>query len=105
MQEKNSLREIIFAGTVAHLTSAHRRPPCVKLRRLLVASYRFLGAVRMQIASRLLLLAASCAVPFAASAQQSPGTPRPITIDDQFQIREVEGPRLSPDAQWVAYTV
>jgi dipeptidyl aminopeptidase/acylaminoacyl peptidase len=59
----------------------------------------------MQIASRLLLLAASCAVPLAASAQQSPGTLRPITIDDEFQIREVEGPRLSPDAQWVAYTV
>jgi dipeptidyl aminopeptidase/acylaminoacyl peptidase len=59
----------------------------------------------MRFASRLLLLAASCAVPFAASAQQSPGTLRPITIDDQFQIREVEGPRLSPDAQWVAYTV
>ena len=59
----------------------------------------------MRFASRLLLLAASFAVPFAASAQQSPGTLRPITIDDQFQIREVEGPRLSPDAQWVAYTV
>jgi dipeptidyl aminopeptidase/acylaminoacyl peptidase len=58
----------------------------------------------MKIASRLLLLAALCATPFAASAQQSSGT-RPITIDDQFQIREVEGPRLSPDAEWVAYTV
>jgi dipeptidyl aminopeptidase/acylaminoacyl peptidase len=58
----------------------------------------------MKIASRLLLLAALCAMPFAAPAQQSSGT-RPITIDDQFQIREVEGPRLSPDAEWVAYTV
>jgi dipeptidyl aminopeptidase/acylaminoacyl peptidase len=58
----------------------------------------------MKIASRLLLLAALCDIPFAASAQQSSGT-RPITIDDQFQIREVEGPRLSPDAEWVAYTV
>src|ERR1700720_1105178 len=59
----------------------------------------------MQIASRVLLLAAFSAVPFAASAQQSPGTLRPITIDDLLQISEVEGPRLSPDAQWVAYTV
>jgi dipeptidyl aminopeptidase/acylaminoacyl peptidase len=58
----------------------------------------------MKIASGLLVLAALCATPFAASAQQSPGT-RPITIDDPFQIREVEGPRLSPDAEWVAYTV
>jgi dipeptidyl aminopeptidase/acylaminoacyl peptidase len=58
----------------------------------------------MKIVSRLLLLAALCATPLAASAQQSSGT-RPITIDDQFLIREVEGPRLSPDAAWVAYTV
>jgi dipeptidyl aminopeptidase/acylaminoacyl peptidase len=31
--------------------------------------------------------------------------PRPVTIDDQFQIREVQDPQLSPDGQWVAYTV
>ena len=32
-------------------------------------------------------------------------TPRPITIDDYFQIQSVHDPQLSPDAQWVAYTV
>lgn len=31
--------------------------------------------------------------------------PRAITIDDYFQIREVSDPQLSPDGQWVAYTV
>ena len=31
--------------------------------------------------------------------------PRPITIDDYFQIQTVHEPQLSPDAQWVAYTV
>jgi dipeptidyl aminopeptidase/acylaminoacyl peptidase len=32
-------------------------------------------------------------------------TPRSITIDDYFQIRDVSQPELSPDGQWVAYTV
>src|SRR6266851_4670548 len=32
-------------------------------------------------------------------------TPRNITIDDYFQIRDVSQPELSPDGQWVAYTV
>ena len=30
---------------------------------------------------------------------------RPITIDDYFQIHEVHDPELSPDGQWVAYSV
>jgi dipeptidyl aminopeptidase/acylaminoacyl peptidase len=36
-------------------------------------------------------------------AQQS--SPRPITIDDYFGLREVQDPQISPDGQWVAYTV
>src|SRR6266481_2256878 len=43
--------------------------------------------------------------PFAATAQKPPTQPRPITVDDLFQIREVSDPQLSPDAQTVAYTV
>jgi dipeptidyl aminopeptidase/acylaminoacyl peptidase len=30
---------------------------------------------------------------------------RPITIDDYFQIHEVHDPQLSPDGQWIAYSV
>jgi len=44
----------------------------------------------------------------ADSAPQQPRTPvagRNITIDDYFQIRDVGQPELSPDGQWVAYTV
>jgi dipeptidyl aminopeptidase/acylaminoacyl peptidase len=59
----------------------------------------------MKRASRVWLIIALMAVPLTALAQQPPSARRPITIDDHFQIREVEGPRLSPDAQWVAYTV
>jgi dipeptidyl aminopeptidase/acylaminoacyl peptidase len=40
---------------------------------------------------------------FSVSAQTS--APRPITIDDYFQIQAVHDPQLSPDAQWVAYSV
>ena len=59
----------------------------------------------MRFVLGLVWFVASCALPLVASAQQSPGAQRAITIDDRFQIREVAGPQLSPDAQWVAYTV
>jgi len=50
---------------------------------------------------------------FSANAQEpapkpsaAPATaPRGITIDDFFQIRDVAQPELSPDGQWVAYSV
>jgi dipeptidyl aminopeptidase/acylaminoacyl peptidase len=44
-------------------------------------------------------------MPLAAWPQQQPPAPRAITIDDLFQIREVQDPQLSPDAQLVAYVV
>jgi dipeptidyl aminopeptidase/acylaminoacyl peptidase len=44
-------------------------------------------------------------LPHIAHAQRPPMQPRPITVDDLFQIREVSDPQLSPDAQLVAYTV
>jgi dipeptidyl aminopeptidase/acylaminoacyl peptidase len=43
-------------------------------------------------------------LPLLAPAQKPPTQPRPITVDDLFQIREVSDPQLSPDAQFVAYT-
>ncbi len=51
-----------------------------------------------------------CALHLPVQAQESaskpaPSIPRPITIDDFFQIRDVSQPELSPDGQWVAYTV
>ena len=41
----------------------------------------------------------------AAAPQQSKSGPRLITIDDYFQIKDVGQPEISPDGQWVAYTV
>src|SRR6202162_3681402 len=31
--------------------------------------------------------------------------PRPITVDDYFQIHEVHDPQVSPEGRWIAYTV
>src|SRR5258706_13065703 len=44
-------------------------------------------------------------LPHTTPAQKPPTQPRPITVDDLFQIREVFDPQLSLDAQFVAYTV
>src|SRR6266581_2439752 len=40
-----------------------------------------------------------------SAPKPAPATPRNITIDDFFQIRDVAQPEISPDGQWVAYAV
>jgi len=40
-----------------------------------------------------------------AASKSALSTPRNVTIDDLFQIRDVSQPELSPDGQWVAYVV
>lgn len=49
------------------------------------------------------LLALSFLFPVGLAAQQP--APRPITIADLFQIKEVHDPQITPDGKWVAYTV
>jgi dipeptidyl aminopeptidase/acylaminoacyl peptidase len=60
-------------------------------------------------ASRFFRLCVLCVSAFSfslsASAQSSPATLRPITIDDYFQIQAIHDPQLSFDGQWVAYVV
>ncbi len=59
----------------------------------------------MRLALRLaIFLAVLVLTPFALAQQPAP-SPRPITIDDYFRIREVHDPQLSTDAQSVAYVV
>ena len=36
---------------------------------------------------------------------QQPPSRRPLGVDDLFGMREVHDPQISPDAQWIAYTV
>ena len=57
----------------------------------------------MILSLRLSILSAVLVLAPLSLAQQS--TPRPVTIDDYFQIRAVSDPQLSPDAKWVSYTV
>jgi dipeptidyl aminopeptidase/acylaminoacyl peptidase len=59
----------------------------------------------MILASRLRILIAVLVLAPAVFAQQPASALRPITIDDYFQIRAVHEPQLSPDAQWILYTV
>ena len=39
------------------------------------------------------------------NAQQGAPVPRPITVDDAFEIRDVLDPQITDDGKWVAYTV
>ena len=63
----------------------------------------------MKLRSRVLLFTAfGCLLlfrPSLARAQSAPTAPRPITIDDDLQVRDVEDPQISADGTWVAYTV
>jgi len=40
-----------------------------------------------------------------AAAQSTPAAPHPITVDDYFQVKDVDDPQISADGKWVAYTV
>src|SRR5579862_2358109 len=40
-----------------------------------------------------------------ASAQPDTLSPRPITVDDAFAVRDVGDPQITDDGKWVAYTV
>jgi dipeptidyl aminopeptidase/acylaminoacyl peptidase len=57
----------------------------------------------MKLLSKLSLLASVLVLAPSLFAQQS--SPHAVTIDDYFRLREVRDPQISPDAQWVAYTV
>ena len=53
----------------------------------------------MRLALRLAIFFSVLVLTSFALAQQPAPSPRPITIDDYFRIREVHDPQLSPDAQ------
>src|SRR5258708_3858566 len=68
----------------------------------------------MKISRSIVFVFLALDLSFSARAQESapkpaspaaPSTPRSITIDDYFQIRDVSQPELSADGQWVAYAV
>jgi dipeptidyl aminopeptidase/acylaminoacyl peptidase len=58
----------------------------------------------MKFQLRVLLILMVAAIP-ALAQEPTQKTPRAITIDDFFQIRDVSQPEISPDGQWIAYAV
>jgi dipeptidyl aminopeptidase/acylaminoacyl peptidase len=57
--------------------------------------------MRLRLAFILLVHAFASSI----SPGQQTGGPRPVGVDDLFGIREVHDPQISPDAQFIAYTV
>ena len=45
------------------------------------------------------------ALAVSALAQTAPAAPHPITLNDIFRFHDVGDPQISPDGQWIAYTV
>jgi dipeptidyl aminopeptidase/acylaminoacyl peptidase len=58
-----------------------------------------IGDSTMRLAARLLVLV-SIVVPSLGAAQ-----PRPLAIEDYYRLRTVGAPQISPDGNWVAFTV
>src|SRR5215467_10408910 len=89
-----------FKSLPTALNAAFRVIDSSRLSSLLLPSeLSFMKLVRF-LALPILCTAAT----FAGAQQQSPA-PRPITIADFFQIREVRDPQFSPDGQWIVYSV
>lgn len=55
--------------------------------------------------SRFWILVAFCLGSSITHAQQPSSSPRPVGVDDLFRVREVHDPQISPDGQFVAYTI
>src|SRR4029077_7831640 len=124
MQEKNAFPQNIFfsrtplfpsPGASARLPLSDFRgspPPspsvphgCGTLRLLFFPSFFAPGASSMKFAGHFFALTAVLALPPGANPQSPSPAPRSITVDDLFQLREVDDPQLTPDGQRVAYTV
>jgi dipeptidyl aminopeptidase/acylaminoacyl peptidase len=55
--------------------------------------------------SRFWILVAFCLSSSITQAQQPSSVPRPVRVDDLFEVREVHDPQISPDGQFIAYTI
>src|SRR5215471_1731213 len=81
-------------------------------RALLVLNFASLFALIFSVgeswmrAVRPLLVFAWSLVPVCGSMKaQQPTSPRPVAIGDLFVLRDVHDPQISPEGQWIAYSV
>jgi dipeptidyl aminopeptidase/acylaminoacyl peptidase len=61
--------------------------------------------IRLMLLPVFVLALISSFFPSRLKAQQSAPSPRPITVDDVFELRDVRDPQITDDGKWVAYTV
>src|SRR5882724_1789463 len=113
MQQQNAFERECFRSRCPFFCTA-LRPPRTRRPHRWVASSATLPtlcdrqfcfrSLRMKLgfylAAALLIVA-----PPPVAQESAPKSSRPITLDDFFQIRDVAQPELSPDGQWVAYSV
>src|SRR5260370_16442179 len=109
------LRQTFFDGKVASVMrlsfvpgtggTKPAFPPVLHSAGLFSVQLRSRSLSTMKLGPLLAVVIATCGLPSALPAQKPPIQPRAVTIDDLFQLREVQDPQLSPDTQWVAYTV
>src|SRR5260370_20214129 len=109
------LRQTFFDGKVASVMrlsfvpgtggTKPAFPPVLHSAGLFSVQLRSRSLSTMKLGPFLAVVIATCGLPAALPAQKPPIQPRAITIDDLFQLREVQDPQLSPDTQQAAYTV
>ncbi|MEE9230250.1 MAG: S9 family peptidase [Acidobacteriota bacterium] len=67
--------------------------------------HRTTGVLTVSILLAVSPLTAEDQVSGSAQGDEKQESPRNLTIDDQFRIKSVGGPTISPDGKWIAYTV
>src|SRR5271165_464959 len=83
------------AATSTDLIASARMPSMSNLLGMGIA------VIALSFAASSALAAASDAPP----APANPASPHAMTVEDIDHLLEVDSPQLSPDGQWIAYTV
>jgi dipeptidyl aminopeptidase/acylaminoacyl peptidase len=60
---------------------------------------------RKKLSLSLIFLISVCLLSWAVPLSAQAPAKRPLAVDDVYRIQEVGGPQVSPDGQWIAYTV
>jgi dipeptidyl aminopeptidase/acylaminoacyl peptidase len=95
----------LFFTTCYRGSSATLRPVYTSIPSGGIRSMKIVRSVTFAFLVSVIFLAAHAAAKAPQQPRAASAAARLITIDDYFQIRDVGQPELSPDGQWVAYTV